>query len=318
MKWVVMLLAFACASACAEWNRPVGLQLGEMGFPFENPKVEVIWKLQTNRVPATMKIYKVVPAKFSLQFITNLIALGGFKEPEKVKNALVPALRGKDAMWEEVPAHKTIALSPERGKAEFFDTSRRAKPRERERGVPNDEEALKLAIETARVLSISTNELAKEPDSGRLLIRRDKRERGGLLDGKYTKRDISRGVYLYRAFHGIPVYGNGDCGGLYTDFGDDAKVAELTLSWRNLEVKATRPTADRNQIAKWIRQGKAFTPNPELDATKVKKLTIHDMVVHYRTFPTDSYQSEVLPMVVIQAIADSGAHIMLLCPILQD
>jgi len=317
VKWILALFAFLCASAQGQSLRVEGLQFEEMGFPFDNRNVEVIWKLQTNRIPATMNIYRVVPAKFSVQFLTNLIAMGGFKEPEKVKNALVPALRGKDALWEEIPAHKTIGLSPERGKAQFFDTSRRAGPKERPHGVPSDEQALKLAMEAAKVLGISTNELAKEPDSGRPLIRRSKQTMGGLLDGKYSEREISRAVYLYRDFDGIPVYGSGNCGGLYVDFGNDARIASLDLSWRNLQVKTTRPTADRNQIAKWIKGGKAYFSNEDVKPEKVKKLTIHDMVAHYRGFPTDYHQSEVLPMVVIQATADSGAHIMLFCPIVE-
>ena len=321
MTRIGVFLLFACVRAHADWFRVEGLELGEMALPFQNPKVEIIWKLQTNRVPATMKIYKVVPAQFSFRFITNLIAMGGFNEPEKVKNALVPALRGKEAIWEEVPAHKTIALSPQRGKAEFFNTSRIPLPGQPEHGLPSVEQALKLALETAKTLGMKTNELARELDSNRLLVRKDKTERGGLLDGKYTKRDIALGIYLYRAFDGIPVYGNGNCGGLYVRFGNDAQVAEVDLSWRNLEVKNVRPTADRNQLTKWIRQGKAFTPDAELDSAKVKKLTIHDMVAHYRGFPTDYHQSEILPMVVIQAIADLGGttnHVMLLCPIVEE
>jgi hypothetical protein len=321
MKWLVALFVSACACAHADQLRVDALQLGEMGAPFENPKVVIVWTVQTNRVPSAMKLYRVVPAKFSIQLMTNLIAMGGFKEPEKVKNAMVPALRGKDTIWEEVPAHKTITVSPRRGKAQFFNTSRIPLPGEPEHGLPADDEALKLALQTAKTLGLATAEFARSLDSDQFLIRRSKRERSGLLNGKYTKRDISRGIYLYRAFDGVPVYGNGNCGGLYVNFGNDAQVAEVDLSWRSVEVEATLQTADRNQIAKWIKEGKAYFADEDVNPAKVKKLIIRDIVAHYRGFSTEEEQAMVVPMAVIQATAESkdgATSIMLLCPIIDE
>ena len=313
-----LLLSFV--SACTLTHADT-LQLGEMGFPFENRNVEIVWKLQTNRVPSAMKVYRVVPTKFSIHFITNLIAMGGFKEPETVKNALVPALRGKDAIWEEVPAQKTITLSPRRGKAQFFNTSRIPLPGEAEHGLPSVGQALQLAVQTARTLGINIADLARSLDSDEFLVRKDKRERGGPVSGKYTKRDIALGIYLYRAFDQIPVYGNGNCGGLYVNFGNDARIAEIDLSWRTVEAKATRRTADRDQIAKWIKEGKAYFPDEDVDPVKVQRLIIRDMVAHYRGFATEQEQAMVVPMVVIQATAESKDRttpIMLFCPIVED
>ena len=318
MRFALLLsyLLLACEFAHAD-----SLQLGEMGFPFQNRNVEIAWKVHTNRVPSAMKVYRVVPTKFSLQFITNLIAMGGFKEPEKVKNALMPALQGKDAIWEEVPAHKTISFSPRRGKAEFFNTSRIPLPGQPEHGLPSVEQALEMALQTAKTLGIYASELARSPDSGQLLTRKDKQELGGLVNGKYTKRDIALGIYLYRAFEQIPVYGNGNCGGLYVNFGNDAQIAEINFSWRSVEVKAIRPTADRIQIAKWLKQGKAYFPDPDVDPAQVKRLTIHEMNAHYRGFFTELEQAEVVPMVVMQGTAESNdltTSIMLFCPIIKD
>src|SRR6266487_635182 len=150
MKLALIFLAFV--SGCA---RADDLHFDEMGFPFRNRKLEIVWKTPTNRVPPAMNIYKTVPSKFSLRLITNLVAMGGFKEPERVKNALIAALKGKEAAFEEIPAHKSILLSPQRGLASFFDTTRYALPRESEHGVPSDEQAPKLALEAAKILGIS-------------------------------------------------------------------------------------------------------------------------------------------------------------------
>lgn len=298
------LAFFFLASACAAAAHADDFRFDEMGFPFRNKELEIVWKLTTNRVPAAMNIYKVVPSKFTLSLVTNLIAMGGFKEPEKVKNALAPALNGKNTEFEEIPAQKTISLSPGRGLALFFNFPRIPLPRQPEHGLPSDEQALKLALETAKTLGIKTTDLAKALDSDQFLIRRDKRERGGLLDGKYTKRDIARGIYLYRAIDGIPVYGNGNCGGLYVNFGNDAQIAEVELSWRDLEVKKRCPTASREEFARRLRNGSTFIRIEEGNPEKIRKITILEMVAHYRTLSGHDGQSLVLPIVVIQANAN--------------
>jgi len=316
MKLVLIVLTSACALAHAD-----DLHFDEMGYPFKNRKLEIVWKTTTNRVPPTMNIYKVVPSKFSFSLVTNMIAMGGFKEPEKVKNALIPALRGKEAAFEEIPAHKTIHLSPERGLALFFNDSRYALPREPERGVPSDEDAPKLALEVAKALGVNTSEIARVPDSDRFLFRRDKRTMGGLLNGKYTKRDIARGIYLYRAIDGIPVYGNGNCGGLYVNFANDAQAAQVELSWRNLEVKKRSATASRDEIARRLRNGSAFIRLEEGDPAKIKKITILEMLAHYRTLSGHDAQALVLPIVVIQANADLGDQtvpVQFFCPVAAD
>lgn len=316
MKLVAFFLASACVLAHAG-----ELRLDELGFPFRNRNLEIVWKTTTNRVPAMMNIYKAVPANFSHSLVTNLLAMGGFNEPEKVKNALAPALKGKDAAFEEIPAHKTISLSPSRGMALFFNTSRIPLPRQPEHGLPSDGPALKLALETAKTLGIKTNDLARALDSDQFLVRRDKRERGGLLNGKYTKRDIARGVYLYRAIDGIPVYGNGNCGGLYVNFGNDAQIAEVDMSWRNLEVKKRCPTATRDEVARRLRDGKAVIQIEGADPARIKKITILDMIPHYRTFPGDEAQAAIFPLLMIEATADLGdkaVPVTLFCPIIKE
>src|ERR1035437_7610547 len=44
--------------------------------PFYSPKFQVTWAA-TNSLPATVKIYSVVPASFSPTAISNLTAIGG-------------------------------------------------------------------------------------------------------------------------------------------------------------------------------------------------------------------------------------------------
>jgi len=316
MKPALALLASACALANAD-----DLHFDELGYPFKNRKLEIIWKTTTNRVPSTMNIYRTVPSKFSLSLVTNLIAMGGFKDPDKVKNALTPALKGEEAVYEEIPAHKTISLSPARGLALFFNTSRYAQPREPDHGVPTDEQAPILALEAAKLLGIKTSDIARTLDSDQFLFRRDKRTMSGLLNGKYTKRDTARGIYLYRAIDGVPVYGNGNCGGLYVNFANHAQMAQVELSWRNLEVKKRCSTASREEIARRLRNGKAYILANEADLEKIAKITILEMVAHYRTFSGHDAQGLVLPIVVIQAnaeLGDQAVPVQFVCPVIVD
>src|SRR5450759_618358 len=44
--------------------------------PFYSPKLQVVWAA-TNKLPATVRIFKIVPANFSPTAISNLTAMGG-------------------------------------------------------------------------------------------------------------------------------------------------------------------------------------------------------------------------------------------------
>jgi hypothetical protein len=298
------------------------LDLGEDGFSFHAKRVAVVWNVPTNRLPATMNIYKVIPARFTAEAISNVVAIGHFAEPERVRKALLPAVEGRECLFEEVPAHKTISISPKRGHISFFDTAAMASWRQAVTGLPTEENALNLSLEIGKKLGISSSEFARKPDSHDFLCWRDRRTQGGKIDGKVVKREAARGIFLYREIDGVSFDGIGFCGGLYVNFGSDARIADLDLSWRNLQVKKICPVADRDQITRWIKGGKAVIidiDEPVID--NLVRLTIVNVVPHYRGASSNKDQDSVFPFAMIYATAeirDQKRPVTLLCPIIND
>jgi len=312
---LLLLLLPTCHSGCAN-----ELRLDDdFGPLFQGKSLQISWELSTNRVPKEMNIYRVVPARFSFETLSNLVVLGRFKEAARVRSALVPSLRGKDCLFEEEPAHIGINISPGRGLA-FLQTRAIPLPGEPETGPPSDEEVLRLAVKIATMLGIKPSELARKPDAQDYLVWRDKRTRGGRINGEYRAREVARGIYLYRAVDGVSFNGNGPCGGLYVNFGNDAKVAQLDFSWRNLERKDRRPTASQDELTRRLRSGKAVI-QVEAEPARIERLVITNMVPYYRGYGSHEPQSWVYPFVVIQATAEIGKEKIpasLACPILKD
>lgn len=312
-----LILSFVSTCVLARADE---LRFTDVGQPFKNKNVEINWKLATNCVPASMNIYHVVATKFSPEIISNLVSLGEFKNPATVRKILSPALDGKDSFFEEEPAHKVISISPSCGRAGFFNDKVIPLPGQRETGPPADEEVLRLALNIATNLSINPSELARKPNSHEFLMWRDKRTRGGRVNGEYRKREIARGIYLYRAIDGVSFEGIGFCGGLYVNFGNDAKIAEVDFSWRELEFRGSRATATQNEIAQRLRSGKAVILI-EADPTEVQRLTITNMVPHYRGYSSTEPQEWVYPFVILEATAEVGTRKLpasLACSVLRD
>ena len=154
------------------------LRFEDLGEFYNGRNVQINWNLATNRVPSTMSIYRVVPAKFSAEIISNLVYLGGFTDQANVREALLPALKGKDCLFEEIPAHFTIQISPRRGLAGFFNHDLLHLTGQLEPSPPLDEEVLTLALEIAKLVGIKDSDLAQKPDSNQYWFWRDKRTKG--------------------------------------------------------------------------------------------------------------------------------------------
>ena len=314
-----LTLALAFASAVAHCDE---LRLDDLGLKFNPKSTDFVWKLSTNRVPRSLNIYRVGVAQFSQETISNLLTLGKFKDSAAAKKALLPALEGKDCSFEEEPAHKSISILPSRGVASFFNDRVIPLPGQTETAPPSDEQVLHLALNIAKTLGIKDSELARKPDSREYLVWRDKRTRGGLLNGKYAHRDIARGIYLYRAVNGISFEGHGLCGGLYVNFGNNGNIAELNLSWRRLEAVTAKATAHPQALTKKLKTGNAVIQiSEDANLEKIQTLTITNILAHYRGYASNERQAWVYPFAILEATAELGSRKLpasLLCPILKE
>ena len=287
----------------------VGPPLEEMGHPFKNKDLAVEWRLQTS-LPASLNSYKVGKATWSSQFLSNMVALGDFKNPRGILKQLSPALNGHDVMvTDDAPqnSRKTIVANPSRGRVYLVQEGVKALPREAEEGVPTEEKVLESTLKLLATLGISKDELRRKQNTNDLFVMRDvtTHTRRDKATGTMAKRVIARGVFLFRQVDGIGIAGRGMCGGLHINYGNQGRIAELELVWRNLHSPRSVPTVDTNQLTKWIRQGKA-TIETEEDPSAITRLTITNATVFYFGNNGSDFQSRMLPFVNLGAAAEVG------------
>ena len=79
----------------------------------------------------------------------------------------------------------------------------------------------------------------------------------------------------------------------------------MQLVWRNIHSPENVPAGDTNQLAKWIRQGKA-TIETEEDPSAITRLTITNATVFYFGNNGSDSQTQMFPFVNLGAIAELG------------
>jgi hypothetical protein len=316
----VCLLNAAVFPACA-----VGPQLEEFGHPLKNKDLKVDWQIRTNCLPSTLNIYNVGTARWTPQFLSNVVALGEFNDPRKIFEQLSPAINGRDVMvTDDAPRHsrKSIVANPSRGRIYFVQEGVKALPRDVVEGVPTEPKVLESALTLLSNLGISKAELRRKPNSNELFVLRDvtTHSRRDKTTGIMVKRDIARGIFLFRQVDRIGIAGRGVCGGLHINYGNHGKIAEMEFVWRNLHSPRNVPAGDTNQVAKWILQGKA-TIETEENPASIKRLTITNANIFYLGHNGSEHQSRMYPFVNLGAIAEVNSRqvsVSVNCPITSD
>ena len=110
------------------------------------------------------------------------------------------------------------------------------------------------------------------------------------------------GVSFLRHVDGLSLVGNGFHGGVSIDFGNNAKIYDLQLTWRNLQPWQLHDCASPEQIAQWLRSGrfafhfdKGRLPAPPL------KFTIYNADIRYDGRPGDRPMDYVYPLAILEA-----------------
>ena len=281
------------------------LPLNNLGEPFALKQGRVDWSA-TNSLPTTMNVYRARPAQFSAQMISNVVFFGGFTNHAQVVKALSPALKGKDCSFEEQPARKAISVSPRRGMISFFNTKAISLPRQGITNVPTNAETLPLARRILTRLGIEEFHLAKSSEGNEPLLWRTRRVHSYKKDGKAVHQQTASGLYLVRAIDGVSFAGIGHFGGLYLLFGNEGKIANFDLCWRNLSVTKKVPVVDRDRISGWIKSGKVFMePEPDLPRI-IEKLVITNVIPHYYGFNSSEVQEWVYPFLTLEGFAEGA------------
>lgn len=270
-------------------------QLGLQGFAFQPKNLEIIWEAPTNQLPEKLWTYKVASQVFSPAVVSNAMAIGGFTEKDLRRFRVREYPYNHREMRRYTDAEETsyLVIFPPHGWLEYYTSEAIAIGRTPVEGVPSEDEVQKQALEILAALGINKSELATKPGTNELrsyrLVETSTRYP---RDGREPeKRTTARGLKLVRKIGDFDIHGTGSTGGFTILFGNNAKIASMSLVWRNLikdrEVKTVTPS----DIIARIKQGDFVA----LDSPKLLygegKLKINQLTIKYSGADQDERQT---------------------------
>ncbi len=297
-----------------------------MGQPFYSKNLRVEWKLTTNCLPATVRVFKIVPGKFSQMTISNLMKLGGFSETNRVwTNYRGDKLPAEILCFRNYNDRDSLAIVPADGTVNLeTPTFHTGLPE----GVPDEARGFDLATNMLKQLDIPTEQLIKT--GGRL--------KAWFYPGETTifpkgSEPITRrshmGVEFRRMLDGIPCMAEQ----VHIDFEDQEKITQIEIQWHGTEPSKPYPVASTQQMAAWIKEGRARVQSLEgptdgrfLQPSEIKQITIVGITPYYTASSYFSDEtddnvpmSRMYPYVMLQADGeispDDHETIWLFCPI---
>lgn len=287
---------------------------------------EIVWRADTNKLPASLWVYKEIPASLSPMMLSNLAALGEFRESDKKKVSLDYPIRHKSLIhFENKERTRRLDVIPAFGWIDYSDA--KAIVSAREDGpidqIPTPEEALDLAIKYSAKMGISRSELATMPSSSEIKARYTIGHRSWYdKDLSKTVRETNMfGVNLIRKLDGFDFAGGWGSGGVWIDFGNRGRVALMKISWRNLQRYKSYSVASPKTIMERITHGEATIVGQPINPAELKRLVIKTITPFYWAGIGYSPQEVVYPFAVLGAEANLGhtnVSFELNCPLLID
>jgi hypothetical protein len=279
-------------------------------FYHPSPDIEVIWKAETNW-PRVLRIYKATPGNFLTTTISNALTLASFGKQDLVvsNHSVIRFQDHKGDRWT-----RSLDILPAHGQILYRSRAGLNGPPE---GVPSDEEVAKRAWEFSARLGIERSQLIEKPEN----CKSETCERSTEI--------CARGISLTRIVDGLEI----DETGFGVNFGNHAQLRSFYLIWPSLQNSESSPTATREQISAWIKEGKALPTVEELQdpatikkLAEAKKLTITKITLRYGQgrygeMPTGESEQLVSPFGLLEGIAevgDSNINCKFYCPILSQ
>jgi hypothetical protein len=278
------------------------------GRPLGAKGPEVVWSAPTNGWPDAVWVYKVRPQQFPPAVVSNLMALAPFTTADRRKS---PPYKDKGTMFFGIPGDKYLALRPTLGYVEYHDPKAAAVSQlQPVVGVPNERETTQLGLKCLRLAGIDVSQLATKPGSSDLDLHWEL-DTLGYTDEK-TKEEITLtnkyGVIFNRRVDGIRMGGKGLWGGVWICFGNHGKVADLKISWRNIEPYQLRPFPSPEEVTLMLKDGRTFWPGGEAARRRVRKITVLKATPEYVAKYCDEPEDFVCPHVRLEVAADAETN----------
>ena len=291
------------------WNGAIAAAEGPStsGRPPVAEGPQVVWSAPTNGWPDIVWVYKVRPQEFPAAVVSNLMALASFTTADRRK---LPLYEDKRTVFFGIPGDKYLALCPTLGYVEYHDPKAAAVSQlQPVVGVPNQQETTQLGLKCLRLAGIDVSQLATRPGSSELDLHWEVRTIG-YTDEK-TKEEITLttqfGVIFNRGGDGIRMGGKGLWGGAWICFGNQGKLADLQISWRNLEPYQLRPFPSPQEITLMLKDGRTFWPGGEAARRQVRKITVFKATPEYVAKYCEEPEDFVRPHVRLEVATDPEA-----------
>ncbi len=276
--------------------------LQDYSSPFDGKDCEVVWSAPTN-YPASVKIFSVVPTKFSSETVSNLLQIAELKPSQTKRVDQTGVFAGKDVrFFSDRKETRQVNLIPSQGFIVVsIDGTEARIPKEMPVGVPSARESLKLATNLLQRLGYSQADLVTSAGGGMSpgtseasVLHKDK------PSGQMVTNIISREIFLYRQLDGIPVTGRA---GVSMKFGNEGKLAYLSIVWRDVKPEKTCPVPSPAEFISLIKSNRAQIYVEQAGKT-YKKLTIKKASILYWESEGSQPQSAIYPFAVLDAESD--------------
>lgn len=278
--------------------------------------MHVVWAVPNGVWPIDgIWVYKVLPQEFSAAVISNAMEIGTFTMRDKVKlSGDSLAIDRKALFFRDKAETKWLEILPTLGYLKYYDGNAEAKAvstikdvPEPVVGVPELSEATRLGKKYMRLLGIDVSQIARKSGTCEFDLHWEVKTREW-SDPKTKKpvREIqSFGINFTRAIDGVEVSGFGD---VFVDFGNNAKLHQLEVSWRNLQPYQLRHgLVTGEEVVRSIHNRKTTLPVLEgWPLEKIKTLTITNATPRYSRKRGDEPMDFVVPVLQLDAIIDNG------------
>jgi hypothetical protein len=303
----------------------IGLAANAPNFGNDFPKfqtasdVPITWAAK-NSTPTNLWIYKVIPQTFPAKPISELLRQSPFTNRITGTISNNFSLGNQTCIFHVNPAQGSVTYWNEYAPANHWDKTNHLW--ELVKGLPSQSETEKLGLKFLKQFGIQQKDLAQKAD-GHLITFGETKTRSYF--DRRTQTNIenevtARGVFFVRRLDGVDFTGIGVRGGCEIEYGNNKKISNFTLVWRNLERYEDYRTATGSEIMQFIRDGKAvITPKNPVNPSDLKSITVTEIIPRYMGADADEKQTFVFPFAQVGAhvnLGNTNADIELFCPIL--
>jgi hypothetical protein len=311
---IILLLGWAStANASGPFEaRPAGGQ-----------ETQITWATPTNNWPERLWVYKVIPQDFSAAVLSNILNVASFTEKDRAKPPSYVREADRRAIYfSNRDETKHLSICPSLGWIDYAD-EKAVSPSQLQpvAGVPDQAETTRLGLMYLRLVGVDVSQIAAKPGTCELDLHWERRTIG-YVDQR-TKQEVTLTnkftVFFRRRIDGIYVGGIGLHGGVIVGFGNNAKLAELQVRWRNLRPYELHDCVKPDQIVKWLSAGQIPLPPQAGPPAQVKKITVNQALPYYDSKFGDEPEDFVSPKVDLIAVVDGGLGtktVIITCPIL--